>query len=834
MPDSNFRPMFQEHVALFRGIVSAEIDNEGDLVVEYADGTTETLGGVSSFAYAVDAGIAGEGTDYPTFESWAEHVADMSQAASDAQAWAEGKRGQTDIGDTDPAYHKNSKYYSELAGSSATNAASSATNASSSATNASNSATAASGHATTAEGYKNTALTQAQNSECWAVGTKNGTDQTSTDSTVPGTTNNSKYYSTQASSSATSAADSANSAETYKNISSEKALISEGYAVGTQDGTAVGSGTYFHNNAKYYSEQAAACAINATEIKYCVNQNYSNPSDEWTWVSTPDLSDAQGKYVWARIKVQINGTWFTYYTVGYIGANSISDGTTVAAVTSVNTLSNDVTLTAENIDTTDSSNKTIKTALTELETLANSKIQLYNSISAFPETGVAGVLYIAKDTNILYRYDSSYIPIAGGGGGGSASIMVGATDVAGGVAGSAPAPNAGYNHGYYLCGDGTWKQAVTKQAIKNALNASETETKKFLNENGEWTTVDADNLVHTTGAETITGPKTFTSSPVVSSTTDNKKYINYSNGSGVFVQIRADSGDATNLTKSQIAFAEYSPKLTPDTGHTGNYEAYYLPECTPGLTSPMPYNILTTKSAVTVAQGGTGATTVAQARANLELGDASTHGFTSEVVSGTTSEDLPSAAAVASFVDGKNYYSKSGGTISGSVTVSGSLTVTGAITASGNISGAKVYNAVWNDYAECRNVGTLEPGYCVTETSSGVMYKTWERLQPGCKMTSDTFGTCMGETDEAQTPIAVAGRVLAYPYRDVSEYHLGDAVCSAPDGKIDIMTREEIKEYPERIVGTVSEIPGYDVWYGGTKEDPKPIQVNGRIWIYVR
>jgi len=41
------------------------------------------------------------------------------------------------------------------------------------------------------------------------------------------------------------------------------------------------------------------------------------------------------------------------------------------------------------------------------------------------------------------------------------------------------------------------------------------------------------------------------------------------------------------------------------------------------------------------------------------------------------------------------------------------------------------------------------------------------------------------------------------------------------------MTREEIVNYPDRIVGIVSEIPNYNIW----GEDD--IQVNGRIWIYV-
>lgn len=92
----------------------------------------------------------------------------------------------------------------------------------------------------------------------------------------------------------------------------------------------------------------------------------------------------------------------------------------------------------------------------------------------------------------------------------------------------------------------------------------------------------------------------------------------------------------------------------------------------------------------------------------------------------------------------------------------------------------------------------------------------------------------MGETEKAKTPIAVAGRVLVYPYRDRSEYSLGAAVCSAPNGTVDIMTRDEIMMYPERIVGTVSEIPDYEYWKGGDNEIPTDIKVNNRIWIYVR
>jgi hypothetical protein len=101
-------------------------------------------------------------------------------------------------------------------------------------------------------------------------------------------------------------------------------------------------------------------------------------------------------------------------------------------------------------------------------------------------------------------------------------------------------------------------------------------------------------------------------------------------------------------------------------------------------------------------------------------------------------------------------------------------------------------------------------------------------MMPGANIVSDTFGFAIGETKSCKTPLAVSGRVLAYPYEPKETYNPGDAVCSGPNGTISKMTRAEIRDYPERIVGTVSEIPTYEVWGSGN------IKVNGRIWIKVR
>ena len=121
-------------------------------------------------------------------------------------------------------------------------------------------------------------------------------------------------------------------------------------------------------------------------------------------------------------------------------------------------------------------------------------------------------------------------------------------------------------------------------------------------------------------------------------------------------------------------------------------------------------------------------------------------------------------------------------------------------------------------------------GHCVCEVGDDTMALSTARLQKGCKIISDTFGFNIGETEDAKTPIAVCGRVLAYPYEDREEYrnHIGDFVCSGPDGTISIMTDEEVLTQPWSIIGTISAVPDYERW----GEDN--VLVDGRIWIYVR
>ena len=157
-------------------------------------------------------------------------------------------------------------------------------------------------------------------------------------------------------------------------------------------------------------------------------------------------------------------------------------------------------------------------------------------------------------------------------------------------------------------------------------------------------------------------------------------------------------------------------------------------------------------------------------------------------------------------------------------------TTTGTLQYNANvyISDNVMYGACWNDYAEYRISDCQEPGRVICENGDDTLSLAIERLQPAGNVISDTFGFAIGETEMAKTPIAVSGRVLVYPYEDRYSYNPGDAVCAAPGGTVSKMTREEIITYPERIIGTVSAIPDYEIWGEGN------VPVNGRIWIKVK
>ena len=133
-----------------------------------------------------------------------------------------------------------------------------------------------------------------------------------------------------------------------------------------------------------------------------------------------------------------------------------------------------------------------------------------------------------------------------------------------------------------------------------------------------------------------------------------------------------------------------------------------------------------------------------------------------------------------------------------------------------------------SNIAEYRECDLLPPGACVYEQFNSHLVAADTRCIPHPYIITDTFDNIIGDINKKQVPVALTGYVLAYTFLPSRIYHKGDIMCSAPGGTIDKMTPSELKEHPESIVGTVSDIPDYEEWNNGK------IQVNGRIWINLR
>lgn len=136
-----------------------------------------------------------------------------------------------------------------------------------------------------------------------------------------------------------------------------------------------------------------------------------------------------------------------------------------------------------------------------------------------------------------------------------------------------------------------------------------------------------------------------------------------------------------------------------------------------------------------------------------------------------------------------------------------------------------LFGSAWNDFAEFRKCFAVVPGTCVVETGDGSLEVSESYLLPAASIITDTFGMVIGNNEEDSQPIAVAGRVLAFvENKDILK--AGDALKTAPAGKLAKMTRREIRKYPDRIVGYVSEIPTYEIW--------NDVDVNGRVWVKIK
>ena len=161
------------------------------------------------------------------------------------------------------------------------------------------------------------------------------------------------------------------------------------------------------------------------------------------------------------------------------------------------------------------------------------------------------------------------------------------------------------------------------------------------------------------------------------------------------------------------------------------------------------------------------------------------------------------------------------------------FTSSAGIDAYGTITGSAVYNAVWNDLADCLVVPEdtiLEPGYCYCFDGEKY-YKSAKYLDDGIMgIHSDTYGFAMGrreEEDQLRIHLAVAGCVLAYVDK---EYPVGTPLTCMEDGRLTEIKMEDKIKYPEKIVATYWKSELGETW----GSENRLVQVNGRKWVKIK
>ena len=181
------------------------------------------------------------------------------EAAKTSEAYAVGKRGDVDVESTDPAYHNNSKYYSEQAGSSAT-----------------------------------AADTSAKDAEAYAIGKRGGTDVGSSD---PAYHNNSKYYQGLAESAK-------NTAVAAKDQVLGMTATASGLPAGSDPTVSYSGGTMAFGIPKGDTGTADHVYIKYASAQPSQDSDMKDTADEWIGVHTGTESSAPAHYT--------DYTWYKY------------------------------------------------------------------------------------------------------------------------------------------------------------------------------------------------------------------------------------------------------------------------------------------------------------------------------------------------------------------------------------------------------------------------------------------------------------------------------------------------------------------------------------------
>ena len=153
-----------------------------------------------------------------------------------------------------------------------------------------------------------------------------------------------------------------------------------------------------------------------------------------------------------------------------------------------------------------------------------------------------------------------------------------------------------------------------------------------------------------------------------------------------------------------------------------------------------------------------------------------------------------------------------------------------SIDANGYLAATRVYNAVWNDYADyidIENKIEVVPGKVYVMDDDGNSIPSSSYCQMGILgIATDTYGHAVGKNEEnekTQIPVSIGGFVLAYVDK---VYPSGTPLTTSVNGTLTEIKKEDKIEYPERIVATFLKVEKNEEW--------NSVKVNGRHWVKIK
>lgn len=160
-----------------------------------------------------------------------------------------------------------------------------------------------------------------------------------------------------------------------------------------------------------------------------------------------------------------------------------------------------------------------------------------------------------------------------------------------------------------------------------------------------------------------------------------------------------------------------------------------------------------------------------------------------------------------------------GTTTLGNTTINGTLTGTGNWTTTGTITGSKVYNAVYNDYAEVFEKDrdeVIEPGDIVCIREDGLVHRVenMSDLNSIVGICSNTEGVLLGGAELEDDQKCIVGLVGKIWVRTNNPYLIpGEIVKALPDGTVDYTNIKEEKFGV--VMSTVNEEGKVKIVYNG-------------------